>query len=278
MSNSELNWYGYVLLLLLGQACQSGQMSVEDQHFLQRDSVQLAPPFIARPSVFFEKSTLLPLKLDVDGVRLSYELKVGDAVKQGDYQAPLDIHNDFQLKVQAHHPDFQSSETSSVEGLRIDNCINYQIQSASPEPDERYAGRGWNNLHDKVKGNSNHWQKEWLGFNGQEVQIDLELEKAVATFSCTISCLVKQGSWIFAPETIEILASKDGENFMAPLQVQTEKAAAETIAYYFPKLSGTLEDCRFLRIKIKALTEIPEWHLGAGNPAWVFIDEILIKE
>jgi len=31
------------------------------------------------------------------------------------------------------------------------------------------------------------------------------------------------------------------------------------------------------RLIIRALHEIPAWHPGKGNPAWLFIDELILR-
>jgi hypothetical protein len=34
---------------------------------------------------------------------------------------------------------------------------------------------------------------------------------------------------------------------------------------------------RFVKIKAINYGDLPEWHLGAGYPAFIFIDEIIVK-
>ena len=34
---------------------------------------------------------------------------------------------------------------------------------------------------------------------------------------------------------------------------------------------------RYIKIKASKFGTIPEWHIGAGNPSWIFADEIVIE-
>jgi hypothetical protein len=37
------------------------------------------------------------------------------------------------------------------------------------------------------------------------------------------------------------------------------------------------ENCRYVKLKVKNFGKLPEWHAGAGDYAYIFIDEIGIK-
>ncbi|HKL31439.1 MAG TPA: hypothetical protein VJ919_02825 [Tangfeifania sp.] len=34
---------------------------------------------------------------------------------------------------------------------------------------------------------------------------------------------------------------------------------------------------RFIKVKAQSLLDCPSWHPGAGNPAWIFSDEIIVQ-
>ena len=35
--------------------------------------------------------------------------------------------------------------------------------------------------------------------------------------------------------------------------------------------------CKFIRFSIENYGPCPNWHLGKGNPTWLFLDEITVK-
>lgn len=44
-----------------------------------------------------------------------------------------------------------------------------------------------------------------------------------------------------------------------------------------PHTNGVLVSARYLRVSAKCLKKLPASHLGAGNPAWLFVDEVIVK-
>ena len=37
------------------------------------------------------------------------------------------------------------------------------------------------------------------------------------------------------------------------------------------------QSVRFVRVRARNLGECPEWHVGAGGKAWLFVDEIVVR-
>ena len=35
---------------------------------------------------------------------------------------------------------------------------------------------------------------------------------------------------------------------------------------------------RYVRVVARGVDPLPEWHPGAGNPGWIFADEIIVEE
>jgi hypothetical protein len=44
-----------------------------------------------------------------------------------------------------------------------------------------------------------------------------------------------------------------------------------------PLTNGALLPARYIRINAKCLKKLPANHLGAGLPAWLFLDEVVVK-
>jgi hexosaminidase len=44
-----------------------------------------------------------------------------------------------------------------------------------------------------------------------------------------------------------------------------------------PLTNGALLEARYIRINAKCLKKLPADHLGAGLPAWLFLDEVIVK-
>ena len=144
--------------------------------------------------------------------------------------------------------------------------------------EEKYSGGGLHALVDGVTGSKNYKDGRWQGFNGSnlDILIDLKGEKIVKNISARF--LRDINSYIFLPESVEYSISRDGKKFSTPIVIandipQNDYAALIKKFEFSPKnFSG-----RYIHIKAKNISVCPQWHKGAGEKAWIFTDEILIK-
>jgi hypothetical protein len=80
------------------------------------------------------------------------------------------------------------------------------------------------------------------------------------------------------PTQVSFEISKDGKSWL-PL--------GTVINDIDPKTSGGItkdfevgkfnENAQFVRVKAKNIGICPAWHVGAGDKAWIFVDEIWVK-
>ncbi|MEL6987357.1 MAG: hypothetical protein AAGK97_05955, partial [Bacteroidota bacterium] len=90
----------------------------------------------------------------------------------------------------------------------------------------------------------------------------------------SISLLSDPNAWIFKPESISLyLDNIELSTIKLSKTLKGENAQNITIPFTLKK------DKSFQRMefKIKHIASIPEWHVGKGNPAWLFIDEIIFE-
>ena len=118
----------------------------------------------------------------------------------------------------------------------------------------------------------------WFGTSGAnlEVIIDLEEIKTVRR--------IESGYYHFAywrtivPERVEYLVSADGVNFkqvgniklMLPID-QYGGFQRDVIAEFEP------EEARYVKVIAHSIGNTPDWHPGAGQPAYMLVDEIVVE-
>jgi hypothetical protein len=95
-----------------------------------------------------------------------------------------------------------------------------------------------------------------------------------------VSFIRDQKAWIFSPSKITIEASLNGTDFFVLAQKDLPKAAPTDKNPYKDEVLIELESDKKLKYKKLRYTIsnpgiLPSWHLGAGNPTWLFIDELL---
>ncbi len=173
-------------------------------------------------------------------------------------------------KIPEPNPDF-------VEAKKIDHLGVGQSLMLKVSPSERYGEGSSLVLLDGWLGSGNQ-SKGWLGFKGNDCVATLDL-KDINTYSkVSIQLLKKQKEWIFLPKSVSVEVSNDGKNFVLvdkkvldpPLK--DDKNLVQEIKFsFYPK------EHRYLRLTIRNIKECPDWHPGAGDEAWIFVDEIVIN-
>lgn len=128
------------------------------------------------------------------------------------------------------------------------------------------------------------YRYSWLGFWGDTLDavIDLGEPQPVSYFS--IDFFYYPLSWIFQPQYIEVYRSLDGEQWehWGRLTTENPEVLATPDIYTYTLERGCLPlgepaKYRYLRVVAPPLPEIPAWHRAAGQKAWIFTDEIIVK-
>jgi hexosaminidase len=151
------------------------------------------------------------------------------------------------------------------------NKATAQKITLSTPPNERYNEGGAFTLVDGITAQEKRVNTEWLGWKeGVTITVDLGSEQDVREVS--IGALNETHSWIHLPERVDISISADGKTFM---QVGSSESKAGPGRNAFSL--GKVGKARYVRIHVQHLGKIPDGFPGAGNPAWLFLDEIEVR-
>jgi hexosaminidase len=149
---------------------------------------------------------------------------------------------------------------------------NYSM-SATPET---YSGSNPHALTDGIRGTAKTWGK-WVGLSGKDFDPVVDLGEKIKFSSVSTHFLASQEDWIFAPRSVEIFISDDNlvfksvgsETIVAENYTQN---SVETVEIEFPETTA-----RFVKMVVKNFGKITAPHAGAGENAWLFLDEIEVK-
>lgn len=142
----------------------------------------------------------------------------------------------------------------------------------------RYPASGDGALTDGLRGSSNHRDGMWQGFYGNDLEAVIDLKREIPINSIQTNFVQNQKSWIFLPTLVEYSLSSDGKKFHSINEVynnvspREEKAIIQPFTFQFN--SGTT--ARYVKIKAKNPGKCSDWHEGAGEPCWIFADEVVI--
>jgi hexosaminidase len=146
----------------------------------------------------------------------------------------------------------------------------------SKEPSKNYPGDGAFTLVNGVqneKGLSR--SKEILGWSGDDLEATMDLGSSQTISSAVVHSLSSGGSWVYPPQYAELLISQDGQTFSSAGKSETFEKGAGSNGLI--KLSFNPVSARYVKVIAKNLGIIPEGMRGAGNKAWLFVDEIEVN-
>ena len=141
-------------------------------------------------------------------------------------------------------------------------------------PNKTYNNGGAFTLVDGIRGIIPWYGKEWLGFLGNNLDAIIDLNKLESITKLTVDVLKDENSWIYLPKSIKVLASKDGINYKELKSLNKEEIIKQDRAMelIFDKTST-----RYIKVIVENIGKIPEGMPGAGENAWLFVDEISVE-
>jgi hexosaminidase len=162
------------------------------------------------------------------------------------------------------------------------NCFIPAVKSIEyiTKPHYKYTGEP-QALIDGKKGSPGDFYNHWVGFNQSEVELILEPIENKPVQKLVLSVLQQQSSWIFTPQKVEVFISEDGKEYQSiadysPSVHPATKNDDVRIVDYKLDFQESI-NTPFIKLKIECLEECPNWHDGAGQHPWLFIDEIILK-
>jgi hexosaminidase len=151
------------------------------------------------------------------------------------------------------------------------------IKYAFPFSD-KYAAARELALTNSQKGSTNFGDGQWLGFDGGDLDATLDLGKPTPMKRLELGFLRDVGVWVMLPGAVEFMVSDDGKNFRTVATVKNDADDRESkplVKDFSATLDGS--SARFVRVRAKNYGKLPAWHPGAGNPAWLFADELIVE-
>ena len=154
---------------------------------------------------------------------------------------------------------------------------NWSIKIAS-KYNRQYTAGGDLGLLDGVRGTTNFSAGAWQGYQGQDFEAVVDLGRVHDVSRLGAGFLQNIRFWIWMPTRLDFALSTDGQTFTPVLSIPNDVPADsyEVVTKDFVRHIAP-RPARFVRVKAYNYGKIPAWHLGAGNDAFIFIDEIIVE-
>lgn len=193
------------------------------------------------------------------------------------YTAPILITYDATIKAIAYNPTTGYSRVVSHQLTQFysDRTLTYITQ-----PAPQYYENGEEGLIDRLHGTENYRIGGWQGWTGDmEVIVDLQEPRQISNVG--VECLENMRSWIFFPSKVEVFTSEDGNTYTSfgevtndqypPIRERQEESVMHTFTVQHSAVA------RYVKIKTTTYGKMPQWHVSAGEQAWLFIDEVTVE-
>lgn len=190
------------------------------------------------------------------------------------YVKPLTIHQTAIIKAFSYLDKDKRSFMMSSSFIKS----KYPPAKYTVQYHERYNGGGGMALTDGRFGTTNFQNGEWQGFEGNDLEAVIDLEKPISLKSLSIGFLNDPNVWIFLPSEVVFSISDDGINFNHVANIVNDIPSSNTETM-IKKFSAKVDvaSVRYLKIFAKNIGVCPPWHKGAGGKAWIFADEVTVE-
>jgi hexosaminidase len=141
---------------------------------------------------------------------------------------------------------------------------------------ERHKAQGEITLVNCTNGSKEITDGQWQGFEGNDVEVVIDLGKETEVKHIVSNFLQAPGSWVFLPSKVIYSLSVDGENFTVFSEIPNPVDINE--GFKIQKFEGNIQgQARYVKVLAKSIGKCPDWHTGKGKPAWTFIDEVVVE-
>lgn len=190
------------------------------------------------------------------------------------YEGVLKIKENATLSAKAIRPTGESQTLTE----KIDFSKSSMKPIVANQPiNEQYLFKGASTLTDGLKGNSSYRSGRWIAFNGNDMDMTIDLQQPTEISSVAISVNIAKGDWVFDARNLSVEVSDDGKTFKKiaseeyPAMKETDKDGVVDHQLTFAPVTT-----QYVRVIASPEKTLPEWHGGKGKNAFLFVDEIKI--
>ncbi len=141
----------------------------------------------------------------------------------------------------------------------------------------QYDAGGDEGIIDGLKGDENWRKGRWQGFQEQDFEVIIDMLKVREINEVNLGFLQDTRSWILMPTQVVVETSFDGQSWYAHGIAATAVRPDDYASQREELTIKAYAKARYLKVKAKNFGNLPNWHQGAGYPAFIFVDEIGVR-
>ena len=190
------------------------------------------------------------------------------------YTGPITITGDANLQAGVVVNNKITDVASASFSINIATGANLiQLTNAPKAPYNKSGNNGF--INGIVANDSRFSDGEWLAWEGKDIDATLSFAAPTTISKISTRFYNSRGSWIHLPTSVEVLGSQDGKTYtrLGMLQnLDNSKEGAVTVSFEIKPTT-----VQYMKLVARPVTTIPAGFAGAGNPSWLFMDELIVK-
>lgn len=212
------------------------------------------------------------LEVKISGVKnVQIFYKTNQTASFMPYTQPFMLHKESEIFAYAMYDGYKSDEVRKV--VKTYKNKDLKVTFLTQPLASYLPSNGSDALIDGVLGDT-EWRKgNWVGFQGQDVEIILEGNERKNT-AFYVRLLQEERSWIFLPKAVDFQFYLN-DKIVDERHIEIEKSKSE--AAVIEALSKIKKKFNKVKISLRYPGPIPAPHPGAGHKSIQFIDEIGFK-
>ena len=240
---------------------------------IEKNPIVIVPTINADSDTFFD-SLMVSMSHPVEGVKIYYTLD-GTEPNEGSmlYEQPLCLKENTMVRAAALQGD-RWSRVIDAQYYLIDANRSVKLQNMY---NEQYSAGGLKALIDHLRGTDNFRTGAWQGYYGVDLIATVDLGQSKRINRLAGSFLQEAYSWIWMPREVEYFVSDDGKNFRSVGKVKNDIPEDADGAFIQEMAVRPRTNARYVKMVAKTIGTCPEGHVGAGQKAWIFCDELVIE-
>jgi hexosaminidase len=158
----------------------------------------------------------------------------------------------------------------------INKATGANLIQLTNTPKAPYNKSGNNGFINGIVANDSRFSDgEWLAWEGKDIDATLSFAAPTTISKISTRFYNSRGSWIHLPTSVEVLGSTDGKTYTRLDMLQNLDNSKEGPVNVLFEIKPTT--VQYLKLVARPVTTIPAGFAGAGNPSWLFMDELIVK-
>lgn len=259
---------GFVLMLfVVFVSCTE----TKKQIYLQDNELSLVAPRVIANTTIIDTTAILTAASPLNGAQIFYTNNGTTPTQESLlYKAPIIANTSGSYRFKSFHPDWKASDVSEVKLYNkgvVTKSLKWKIKAH-----ESYPGLGNETIINQKKGSTNFKDEQWVGFD-TIANASITFKEKIYIESLTIGYLIDTKSWIFPPKSVTLTFNQK-EQFKVVVPILKEKDLKKLSDIQIP----IRKDLNSISILVENTKKLPQWHLGKGLKAWLFMDEFIFND